>query len=93
MAGHDRNAVRRILLHPGAEIGAFVDPGVVRRDLLDVAPREHPLGLRHWTASTWRLVTAEIWLRSQGGPAFAEQALASWELAKPRYALSEVLRT
>ena len=93
MAGHDRDAVRRILLHPGAEIGAFVDPGVVRRDLLDVAPREHPLGLRHWTASTWRLVTAEIWLRSQGGPAFAEQALASWELAKPRYVLSEVLRT
>ena len=93
MAGHDRDAVRRILLDPGAELGAFVDLEVVRRDLLDVAPKQHPLGLRHWTASTWRLVTAEIWLLSQrGGTAFAEHALASWELAKPRYELNEVPR-
>ena len=89
MAGHDRSAVRRMLLDPDAEIRAFVDPERLRSDLLDVDPREHPLGARFWMASAWRLATAESWLRAQRDPGFAQRALENWDLRAPSYELHE----
>jgi asparagine synthase (glutamine-hydrolysing) len=89
MAGADLGAVRRVLVDPGAELGAYVDLEAVRRDLLDVAPSAHPLGARYWAASAWRMVTAECWLRFQGDPDFAERSLESWSLAPSRYELTE----
>ena len=89
MAGHDRSAVRRMLLDPDAEIRAFVDPERLRSDLLDVDPREHPLGARFWMASAWRLAAAESWLRAQRDPGFAQRALENWDLRAPSYELHE----
>jgi hypothetical protein len=88
MAGHERGGVRELLLDPRAEIRAFVDPGRLRSELLDVDPRRHPLGVRFWTASCWRLATAECWLRVQADPGFAQRALAGWDLRPPRFELA-----
>jgi asparagine synthase (glutamine-hydrolysing) len=85
MAGHDRETVRRLVLARDAEVGAYVDLDAVRSDLLDVSPKEHPMGMRFWTASAWRLATAEIWLRSQRDPDFPERARATWALTPARY--------
>jgi asparagine synthase (glutamine-hydrolysing) len=88
LAGPDREPIRRVVLDPAAEVGAFVDLQRVREDLLDVPPTQHPRGVRFWMASTWRLVSAELWLRSQADPALPERALETWGLSEARYELT-----
>ena len=76
--------VRRIVLDPGAELGAFVDlepsPATCSMWLRERSARPAP---RHWTASAWRLLTAEIWLVSQMRPRSPRRAgvLGAWPTA------------
>ena len=63
----DGAAVRAILTSPDLELGAYLDPATMRRALFDSdAPRrDSPF---HWMWQVWRLLTAELWLRSQASP-------------------------
>lgn len=64
LAGADAESIRRILLDPGAELRAYLDQGEMERELFgQQGLRESdPFG---WMWRVWRLVTAELWLRSQ----------------------------
>ena len=66
LTGPDAAATRAILADPRAELGAYLDLGRMRAELLDSEAL-----LRHapfrWMWQIWRLLSAEIWLRSQSG--------------------------
>ncbi len=64
LRGPDLTAVRGLLGDPGAELGAYVDQGAVRRALLDTDAELHHSPFR-WMWQVWRLLTAECWLRAQ----------------------------
>lgn len=59
-------AVRSLLAGPGVQLGAYVDPARVARELLD-GQGEVERGSFAWMWLVWRLVTAEIWLRHEAG--------------------------
>jgi asparagine synthetase B (glutamine-hydrolysing) len=64
-SGPDAIAVRAVLTDPRAELGAYVDLARMRRALFEreeVRQRE-PF---RWMWLVWRLLNAELWLRSQG---------------------------
>jgi asparagine synthase (glutamine-hydrolysing) len=67
LSGADGAAVRQILSAPDLELGAYLDPIAMRRALFDsdAGLRENPF---RWMWQVWRLLTAELWLRSQGSP-------------------------
>ncbi len=56
--------MRKLVGDPSAEINAWVDREVVRRELIEVDPRRHPRGIHLWATEIWRLATTELWLRS-----------------------------
>jgi hypothetical protein len=87
LAGHDLTTIRRLLGASDAEVYAYVQPEVVRRELLDIAPWRYPQGLQAWALYVWRLVTAECWLRFQTQGQLPHQLLASERLQEPRYEL------
>ncbi|HWA54313.1 MAG TPA: asparagine synthase-related protein [Solirubrobacterales bacterium] len=60
--------VRALLADPAAELGAYVDLGAMRAALLD-SERLRDSEPLTWMTLVWRLLTAELWLRSQGTPA------------------------
>lgn len=62
----DAAEIRRLLLAPGAEIGAYADLAVVRGRLLD-APAARRGGA--WAWSLWRLAALELWLAAERGRA------------------------
>jgi asparagine synthase (glutamine-hydrolysing) len=64
LAGPDLPVVRELLGDPDAAVGEYVDLATVRTRLLDPEPPSHPTARMHWALYTWRLVTAELWLRS-----------------------------
>jgi asparagine synthase (glutamine-hydrolysing) len=66
--GPDGAAVRAVLTDPAAELGAYVDLAQMRRTLFeeDGARRRDPF---RWMWLVWRLLNAELWLRSQGAAA------------------------
>lgn len=72
LAGPDLPVVRELLGDPDAAVGDHVDLGVVRERLLDPDPPEHPAARMSWALYTWRLVTAELWLRSAADPGFLD---------------------
>jgi len=74
----DEAAVKR-LLAPGAEIRRYVRGELFDR-LRGIAPTRRGRG-ETWLL--WRLTVAECWLRMQGAPEFAREALASWGLIEP----------
>jgi hypothetical protein len=67
LAGPDRAAVEALLGDRAAELGAYVDLGRVRDELLN-SPPAGGLSRFRWMWQVWRLTTAECWLRSQGRP-------------------------
>lgn len=67
LAGPDRAAVQALLGDRAAELGAYVDLGRVRDELLDRPPAAGQSRFR-WMWQVWRLTTAECWLRSQERP-------------------------
>jgi asparagine synthase (glutamine-hydrolysing) len=64
LTGPDLEPMRRLVGDPSAEINAWVDPEVVRRELIEVDPWRHPRGIHLWATEIWRLATTELWLRS-----------------------------
>jgi asparagine synthase (glutamine-hydrolysing) len=70
LAGNDLAVVRRVL-SGSPEVGAYVDPATLRRELLEGAPSGSPLGLQMWALWAWRTATAECWLRQQENSDFA----------------------
>jgi asparagine synthetase B (glutamine-hydrolysing) len=64
LAGGDRGLVQTLLGSRDSEIGAYVDADAVRRRLLDPGPDNYAQGPFRWALHSWRLVSAEIWLRS-----------------------------
>jgi asparagine synthase (glutamine-hydrolysing) len=70
LAGSDRVAIDRLLSGPGTELAAYIDVEQMRHTLLAGGPQAAPDPFR-WMYQVWRLVTAECWLRMQGGSAAA----------------------
>jgi asparagine synthase (glutamine-hydrolysing) len=66
MRGADGAAIREILTAPDAEIGAYVDRELMQTALFgtDAVPKEDEF---RWMWQVWRLLTAEVWLRSLAG--------------------------
>jgi hypothetical protein len=87
MRGPDAASVREILTAPDAEIGAYVDREQMEAALFGTAevPKE---GEFRWMWQVWRLLTAEVWLRSLArGNGFAEPKTP---LSEPRVEVRSV---
>jgi asparagine synthase (glutamine-hydrolysing) len=74
LSGVDGAAVREILTSPDLELAAYLDPVAMRRALFDsdVLRQNSPF---RWMWQVWRLLTAELWLRSQASPIGTLKAL------------------
>lgn len=79
MRGPDSAAIQAILTAPDAEIGAYVDRGRMQAALFGTEAVRKEDEFR-WMWQVWRLLTAEVWLRSlsAGNP-----------LPEPRHGCSE----
>lgn len=64
LSGAEMPAVRALLTDPSAELRAYVDQEKLRRELLE-GGGEVAFGSFHWMWLVWRLLTAELWLRSE----------------------------
>ncbi len=64
LTGAEAATVRSLLTGPEAAIREYVDQERMERDLLDGAGELEP-GSFHWMWLVWRLLTAEVWLRSE----------------------------
>lgn len=66
LTGADAAAMRAVLSDPAAELGAYLELSRMRSELLDSEAllRDNPF---RWMWQVWRLLTAELWLRSQQG--------------------------
>jgi asparagine synthase (glutamine-hydrolysing) len=64
LGGADRDAVRRLLTAPDAELGAYVDLKRMGAALFgsEALLQEQPF---RWMWQVWRLLNMELWLRSQ----------------------------
>jgi asparagine synthase (glutamine-hydrolysing) len=72
MRGPDGTAIEEILLAPDAEIGAYVDRERMQTALFGTARVRNEDEFR-WMWQVWRLLTAEVWLRSlRAGDGFPE---------------------
>ncbi|HEX4838403.1 MAG TPA: asparagine synthase-related protein [Solirubrobacteraceae bacterium] len=67
LTGPDGAAVHALLCDPRAELRAYVELDGVREVLLQ-GDYERAGGPFRWMHQTWRLVTAECWLRAQADP-------------------------
>ena len=67
MRGPDGAAIREILTAPDAEIGAYVDRERMETSLFGTEEVRKEEEFR-WMWEVWRLLTAEVWLRSLSGP-------------------------
>jgi asparagine synthase (glutamine-hydrolysing) len=67
LSGADGAAVRKVLTAPDLELGAYLDPVTMRRALFDSDAQRRDSPFR-WMWQVWRLLTAELWLRSQASP-------------------------
>jgi asparagine synthase (glutamine-hydrolysing) len=75
LAKDDFAELRRVLAPRDAEIGAFVNLELVRRDLLGHPPQAGDPGWQLWGQHVWALATTELWLRSNAlGTDFARWA-------------------
>jgi asparagine synthase (glutamine-hydrolysing) len=70
LAGTDQPVVRR-LLGPGACLAEYVDMRQLRAELLERLPDTPRRG--GWALRLWRLLTAEMWLRTVADRGFAQQ--------------------
>lgn len=64
LTGAEMTTVRGLLVDPGAAIREYVDQERMERELLDGAGAL-AVGSFHWMWLVWRLLTAEVWLRSE----------------------------
>lgn len=79
MRGPDGAAIREILTAPDAEIGAYVDRPRMQAALFGTGAVRKEDEFR-WMWQVWRLLTAEVWLRSLG---------AENRSAEPKMAVSQ----
>ncbi len=68
LAGPDAQLVAALLGTPDARTRQYVQPDVVTRDLLS-GPPEDRRTRTGWGVYSWRLLTAELWLRALEDPA------------------------
>ena len=64
LAGPEAPAAERLLDPARARLNEYVDMGAIHDDLFGVRPADHPEGIGRWAIRAWRLITAEMWLRS-----------------------------
>ncbi len=66
LEGPDRAPARALILASDAELRPYVDRAKVA-EILDAPADRFPGGILPWAIYTWRLVTAELWLRQLAG--------------------------
>ena len=85
LAGPDYPAIVRLLAASDAKIREWVEPAVMRREILEAAPAGHQGGATAWATLTWRLITAECWLRQQEDASFSARELERGPIAPPAF--------
>jgi asparagine synthase (glutamine-hydrolysing) len=83
LTGSDGPAVRGLLGERGAEVSAWVAPETLRSRLLERPLAEHPVHPFVGAQELWRLVTVELWLRSQAEPGLSARLRERGEVAAP----------
>lgn len=68
LAGPDLPLARGLLGDRAARVGAYVDLGAMRAQLLDDEPPAAGMARQTWGLNVWRLLTLETWLRHQEDP-------------------------
>ena len=74
LAANDLPVIRELLDSPGAEVNRFVNPDVVRSDILS-GPASHPSGEAAWAFQAWRLANVECLLKMQSDPSSLAELL------------------
>jgi hypothetical protein len=80
MVGADSPGMGRLLTAGDALIGAYADREWVRRTWANTTAGH---GTPGQLGTLWRLTAAEVWLRTQADPAFADAALAQPDVPAP----------
>ena len=80
MVTADAPGIARLLTAPDALIGDWADLRWVRESWGRIAAGEHH---PQWLAPLWRATAAEVWLRAQADPDFADAALAQPDVPAP----------
>ena len=80
MVTADAPGIARLLTAPDALIGEYADLGWVRDSWSRVASGEHH---PNWLAPLWRMVAAEVWLRSQADSGFIDAVLSRDDVLPP----------
>jgi asparagine synthase (glutamine-hydrolysing) len=70
LAGRELPIVRRLLDPASAQIGEYVDLPAVWSELLRTDPPSEYPARQTWALHVWRLLTAELWLRSHSDSSF-----------------------
>jgi asparagine synthase (glutamine-hydrolysing) len=67
LTGAEMPQVRALLLDPEAKLRAYLDQEEMKRELFE-GSGDLALGSFQWMWQVWRLLTAELWLRSEASP-------------------------
>jgi asparagine synthase (glutamine-hydrolysing) len=83
----ERPALRELLGGPDARVLAFAHGPRLRDRLLEAGPDRHPEGRFGWARTTWRVLTAECWLRGEEDGSFAARLRDALAPAGPFFRL------
>ena len=83
LAGPDLPVVRSLLGTPDVRLRAYVDQRAMAAALLEGEPPPAGKGRMRWAMSTWRLLTAECWLRSLEDVAAPRRAAEAAGMPEP----------
>jgi len=86
--------LHELLLGPGAQIGAYVRPDVLRSVVLERVPRPAARAFSGWAPRVWRLASLETWLRAQADPTYTVRSLDAFDARRlPQLQWQEPLPT
>jgi asparagine synthase (glutamine-hydrolysing) len=83
LSGVDLAPIRRLLVDPRLEVGAWVDRERVA-SLVDSPPHVGDPGWYSWYSGVWKLATVEIFLRQQADGGYASRALEAEDVVQPK---------
>jgi asparagine synthase (glutamine-hydrolysing) len=81
LAGPDLRALGLLLGSPDTLVAEYADRTALAEQIVPGPPSDHG-GRQAWALHTWRLATAELWLRAQADPAALDRLSDRMALAK-----------
>lgn len=86
----DSAVLRDFLGDPHAEVRSWLDPEVLRTEILAVEATSAPRGAAAWRAGIWRLGLVECWLRALAQDEFTAKLAERLELAPMKISVREL---